>query len=271
MNAPRLDAVQRLFQAEVQAGGLPAQRLQELVVADGRGSAAERLGVYVDAYRLRLIEALGIDYPTLQAVLGAPEFERLCRAYIDTYPSTTPSVRWFGRNLPGFLAATPAYATRPVLSELASFEWTQGETFDAPDAAKLSIADIAAVPPAAWAGMRLLPHPSVRRLDLRCNVPAIFRAQAAGKKRPAPKRTAAALPWLLWRDEVLDIRWRSLKADEAQAFDAICANRSFAEVCELLCGHVDAAQAPLHAAGLLKRWITDGLISDLEFERSNSE
>lgn len=258
---PALSAVQGQFQDYV-LGAVPG--IEALVIGNERGDAQTRLGVYADAYRLRLLEILGNDYEALRLFLGADKFERMGRAYIEAHPSDTASVRWFGRHLPEFLRDAPGYAARPVLAEMARFEWSKGEVFDAPDAEPLPIATIAAVAPESWPHMHLQPHPALRRLDLRWNVPAICLAYEARQAVPKHRARAQHLPWLLWRDEALNIRWRPLGADEAAAIDALCAGGSFGQICELLCQWVEPEQAAMHAAGLLKRWVVDRLIADLE-------
>lgn len=237
---------------------------EDLVLADGKADAATRLGVYADAYRLRLLEVLGNDYPTLRAVSGAEQFEHIGRSYIESHPSDTPSVRWFGRHLPEFLAQSPGLERHELLAELAAFEWSKGAVFDAPEAPALELAAVAAVPPESWPEMRLLTQPSLRRLDLRWNVPALFQSQEAQQELPEPRREDQPVRWLLWRDAELDIRWRSLNEDEAAALDAALAGASFGEICERLCEWVEAEEAAMHAAGLLKRWIFDGLVTGIE-------
>jgi len=255
-----LGSQQRLQDYLLRAGGAA----EDLVLADARAGAATRLGVYADAYRLRLLEVLGNDYPTLRAVSGTEQFEHIGRSYIEAHPSDTPSVRWFGRHLPGFLAQLPGLERHELLAELAAFEWAKAAVFDAPEAPALELAAVAAVPPESWPEMRLLTQPSLRRLDLRWNAPALFQAQEAQQKLPAPERGDEPIHWLLWRDAGLDIRWRSLAEDEAAAFDAMLGSASFGEICERLCEWVEAEQAAMHAAGLLKRWIVDGLVVELE-------
>lgn len=259
--SPALAQLQQQFQRYV-LGAAPV--IEAAVTGNERGDAATRLRVYADAYRLRLLEALGNDYEALRRFIGEARFERLGRAYIEEHPSDTPSVRWFGRHLPQFLRRAPAYAARPVLAELAQFEWSKGEVFDAPDAPPLALEAVAAVAPDRWPGMQLQPHPGLRRLDLRWNVPAICLAYEQGQPAPRHRARARALPWLLWRDAALNIRWRSLGADEAAAFDALSGGASFGTLCELLCQWLEPEHAALHAASLLKRWIVDGLIVDLD-------
>jgi hypothetical protein len=255
----RLPGLQRRFQdCVLQPGGTAAG----LVTGDGRADAATRLGVYADAYRLRLLEVLGNDYPALRQLAGAGEFERIGRAYLEASPSLTPSVRWFGRHLPEFLRS--AVPEHPAYADLALFEWKQGEAFDGPDAGSLPLEAMAAVPPESWPEMRLLLHPTLRRLDLRWNAPALFQAHEMQQPLPVPEAAGGAVPWLIWRDAALDVRWRSLGEDEAAALDAAAAGSAFGEICERLCEWVEAEQVALHAAGLLKRWLVDGLVVELE-------
>lgn len=261
LKAPTLADLQGQFQGYV-LGAAPG--IEAAVIGNDRGDARTRLSVYADAYRLRLLEVLGNDYEALRLFLGPDKFERMGRAYIEAHPSDTASVRWFGRHLAEFLSNSAGYAARPVLGELALFEWKKAEVFDSPDVEPVALEAIAAVPPESWSEMRLLPHPTLRRLDLRWNVPAICLAYEAQEKVPKARAKAQAVPWLLWRDEELNIRWRPLGADEAAALDALCAGSSFGELCELLCEWVEPEQAAMHAAGLLKRWVVDHLIADLE-------
>ncbi|MGH8500973.1 MAG: DNA-binding domain-containing protein [Gammaproteobacteria bacterium] len=234
-------------------------RVTAWVTGTARASAEERLAVYGHAYRLRLLEALEGDFLGLKTLLGDPEFERLGRAYIDAHPSGHPSLRWFGKYLSAFLERTPPYAAQPVLAEMAAFEWAQGEVFDAEDDAALGVEDIAALPPDAWPAMRLEFHPSVRRLNLDWNAPSIWQAVNKKETPPAPTQSESVIPWLLWRSQ-LEIRWRSLAADEAWAIDACAQGHDFSEVCAGLCEWLEASDAALHAAVMLKRWAIDGLV-----------
>ena len=77
------------------------------------------LGVYRDAYALRLIEVLTNDYPGLMAMAGPADFDRMARAYIAAHPSHHPSVRWFGARLAGFLASTAPYSGLAAAAEMA--------------------------------------------------------------------------------------------------------------------------------------------------------
>lgn len=237
--------------------------MEEYVVGTRQASAAERLEVYAQAYRLRLLEALGKDFPALKTLLGEEAFDAMGRAYIDAYPSHHPSVRWFGRHLVEFLCDTAHYNTQPVLAEMAAFEWTQSDVFDSAEAAVITIEDLGATRPECWAAMRLERHPTVRRLDLTWNVPVLWRAIDKNEKPPQPQRAEVPVAWVLWRKD-LKIFWRSLEVDEAWAIDACPQGYTFGEICEGLCEWIDEVHTPLRAASLIKQWISDGMIARID-------
>jgi len=234
--------------------------------------AQTRVAIYYDAYRLRLLEALDANYPVLHAWIGDDEFEQLGLAYLDTHPSRHFSIRYFGHRLPEF-RGTEAYRDRPYLAEMAAFEWALSEAFDAADDDTMRIEDMAGIPPDAWPTMHFRFHASMRRLNLRWNVPAIWNpinrnieSEKNGDEPTAevPAPTAEEYPrsWLIWREE-LKTYFRSLPVDEAWAIDTAVAGGTFAEICEGLVEWIDAQNVAVHAAGLLKQWITNGLISEI--------
>lgn len=228
------------------------------VVGDALAGAEERVQIYVEAYRLRLLEVLQDNYTGLQALLGAEQFDAMGRAYIDAHPSTHPSVRWFGRHLEAFLRETAPYNERPYLAEMAAFEWAQGLVFDAADAPAAGLDALASVTPEAWAGLRFGLHPAVRQLTLHWNVPQAWQALESGEE-PALHANDVVASWLLWRAQFMS-HWRSLSEDEAWALEALREGRNFGELCEGLCRWHAPEGVALQAASLLKRWLTDGLI-----------
>jgi hypothetical protein len=238
------------------------ERMLERVVGSAKVSAPRRLAIYYDAYRLRLIEALDSNYPVLHAWMGDDEFEHLGLAYLEAHPSTHFSIRYFGDRLSEYLASAENYRDKPFLGEMAALEWAMSEAFDAPDSPGVDLDAMASIPPEAWPEMRLTLHASVYRLDLRWNVPAIWKAI---KEEQAPGEPAAGewpQPWLVWRQD-LKIFFRSLSVDEAWAIDAVRKGETFASICEGLVEWIDTQNVALQAAGLLKRWIIDGMITSI--------
>ncbi len=257
-NAGSLGDLQRAFQDYL------------LVTADGfAGSVrdtkkADRLtllGVYRDAYALRLIEVLTNDFPGLMAMAGPADFDHMARAYIAAHPSRTPSVRWFGRHLADFLAGTAPYDTTPAAAEMARFEWTLGQAFDAPDQPPVAAADLMALAPEAWETLSFAPLPSLHRLALAFEVPQAWQQRA--EVEPGNLEVAGAsgpVPWVIWRPE-RTTHFRSMEAHEAAALDALIAGKTFPDICEALVSHVGEEQAAARAASLLRGWVEAGMIA----------
>ena len=214
------------------------------VVLRVRGAdAAQRLRIYADAYRLRLVEILGNDFPATRGVLGEGGFAGFAERYLQAHPSTRPSVRHAGSEFAGWLEMQADAPTG--LHELARFEWLQAAAFDAPDAPTLGIDDIAALAPEAWPGLRLRLHPATRLLD--------GERLAVVDGAPALADIDSPARWLLWRDADGDVHWRLLEDDEAGALHAAAGGSDFRGLCERL-------SAP-RAVSLLKRWLADGLLA----------
>src|SRR5690348_2123522 len=117
-----MSALGRLERA-IQASVLAGHEAGHMHVAHTQdGSVPTRLGIYRNAYCLRLTEALATTYPALSALLGEEQFHALARRYIDLYPSRHYSIRYFGHRLASLLATEPAYYSTPVLADLARWE-----------------------------------------------------------------------------------------------------------------------------------------------------
>ena len=223
-------------------------------------SAQQRLTIYYDAYRLRLLEALDSNYPVLHTWIGDKAFRSLGLAYIEAYPSKHFSIRYFGHRLPEFLSTADSYRDKPYVSEMALLEWALSEAFDAPDCPVMTPDKIVAVPPDDWADMRFQLHASMRLVKLRWNVPMIWKAIKAEQAPEKPKPEEWPIAWLVWRQDLITY-FRSLSVDEIWALDAAQTGHSFADLCEGLCEWIDAQNVAQHAAGYLKQWAGDGLIS----------
>lgn len=234
------------------------------LVGTREASATERLAVYGTSYRLRLGEALETDFPALKGLLGDAEFERLVQQYVDAFPSRHASLRWFGRHLEIYLRDTSPYRAQPVLAEMASFEWAQGEVFDGPDSAAVTESDVAALALERWAGMTLVFQPTLRRLQLRWNAPALWQAINDDQVPPPQiQQTERAVDWAVWRKE-LNTFWRSLEHDEAWAISSAIGGEPFGAICEGLGRWHAPEDTPLRAAGLLRQWVCDRMVSHIE-------
>lgn len=244
-------------------------------------SPQTRLGIYRNAYQMRLIEALTDHYPSLALLLGDKTFQQLGLAYLADYPSQHYSVRYFGEQLSDYLIQSShhyhAYhADYPTdfLAEMAQFEWQLRYAFDAGDAPPLQLTDLQAIPMEQWSTLVFRLHPSLVRLDLTWNTATIWQALQTHNDDSTNHQTDETIPaaikqehpsaWRIWREANYRTFFRPLDVDEAWALDAILQQQNFADICSGLCEWVDEQYAPQRAVTFILSWLKDGLIVGVE-------
>ena len=237
------------------------RQIQSRIIGTPKVPVETRLGIYADAYRFRLIDALADSYPTVHTLLGDDDFITLANAYIDHCPSQHFSIRWFGHQLPAFLQQTAPYSGSPALREMALFEWTLRDVFDAQDFTPLTMDDLRQLPAERWSDLRLQFNPTIQRIELSWNVPALWQEVDKQLDPSEPISYEYPLPWICWRKIDQKNWFRSMDVDEAWALDQMRQQASFADICEGLCEWVDAQHAPARAAGHISRWCEDELIT----------
>jgi len=225
------------------------------VVGTERVPIATRLGIYRHAYRARLIDALRANYPALAKLLGDERFARLGAAYVDAHDSHFSSIRHYGDALAASVAT-------PFLAELAQWEWTIADVFDAADAVPVTVATLASIAPEEWSELCFAFHPSTRRLSLTSNATQVWKALTGDAEPPTPRTDVEPTAWLLWRQDLRTL-YRSASAAEAQMIDGAITGRSFGELCTDLCVHCTEDEAPARAASFLREWVESGLIVDV--------
>ena len=221
------------------------------------------LGIYRNAYAIRLIKILRGDFSRLHRLVGDAMFDRLAGDYLAAQPSTSFSVRWVGAGLPDFLAAHETWRRNPELAQLARLEWAQIMAFDAADVPLARREDLAPIAPADWPNLVFAPHASVQVLAISPDIFAMWQVLGGDEALGArPTRFAADTPHLVWRLG-LDVKLRPLEPDEAEAFAAAIAGENFAAICERLADFVGFERAAARAAELLDRWLNAGMIGEI--------
>ena len=120
-------------------------------------SAAVLRGLRVHANTIshaRLV-ALEDTFPRTRDHLGAAEFNRVSRAFIDVGGALGRSLALIGEAFPGWLAD-------PVAADLARVEWAWLESYHAADAPALTLADLAGLDEAALLDLAVRCHPTLR-------------------------------------------------------------------------------------------------------------
>ena len=238
--------------------------LETLIKSDERLAAEDRLDVYANAYFYRIHDVLAQDFPTLASALGETDFHDLVTSYLAVHPSESPSLRWIGERLPGFLAGHDSTASLrsacPFAADLAAYEWATEAVFDAADSEAAQREDLAAVPAEDWDALRIQLRPSVRLLHLDWPVQRLRKAQRDELEIPDVDPEPTAL--CLWRHDERVVH-REIDGLEGQALHLAKRGSDFGALCAAVAEEVGEDKAPSLAATWLARWIEDGLIRAL--------
>lgn len=246
-----LASFQDAFQRAVVDGD---EDVLEDIAENAREDRRTLLGVYQNAYVLRLIEFLANDYEKLHGLLGDDQFDEMARAYIAAHPSQTRNARWYGARLPDFLETTEPYKATPVVADMARLERALTDVFDAEDARVLTLEDLGKIAPQDWPGLTFSPHPATRRIDISTNADEIWRALHNEQTPPEPANLGEPRRIVVYRPEGM-ATFRVMPTDEAMMWDEAANGVGFSVLCEMLSMYAGEDEAPARAAGYLQGWI----------------
>ncbi|MEZ6068530.1 MAG: DNA-binding domain-containing protein [Planctomycetaceae bacterium] len=163
-------------------------------------TSVERLAVYSNAYRARLIECLSGEFATLATIVGSETFDQLASEYLQARPSTSYTLGELGREFPGYLARTrppragddesPDWAD--LVIDVATLDRCYAEVFDGPgeEGASPLAADAISEVPVERVG-KLIVRPTASLRLLRFKFP-VHELGAAGARGDSGQLVAAA-------------------------------------------------------------------------------
>lgn len=199
---------QRAFAAAL-TGGSPG--IADKVIGDAI-PAESRVQVYLNHFRISLLEALAATFPVTRALVGEAFFAQTARAFLVYEPPGSPVLAEYGAGFPTFLASLPDLGGHNYLPDVAAFEWALNLAGWAPDQDVLTAADLPDPDDAARLALPL--HASAQRLSTPFPVAEIW--QVHQPDAPAIQRIemgGGAERLLVWRNGI-DACWRKLDAGE---------------------------------------------------------
>ena len=224
---------------------------------------------------LAAIEPLRVDEPKLSRLKSLPQKTALgsevasvgaasaatARPESNRQLEGATSIAW---NESGASAARRTSDAIALLAELARFERTLLDAFDAADADRLDWRTFEALPADDWPGLRLILHPSLRHLPTHTRAVAEWQSLGETGEGDAVMDVVPAAVFV-WRDAERVTRFRAFDADEEAALVGLMTGHDFASVCEEQVAFHDAAAIPSRVIGWLRAWVDDGLmVADIE-------
>jgi hypothetical protein len=134
---------------------------EEHLAGNERLSGVEQLEIYREQFYLRHTASLVEDFPGVGGILGQDDWDRLIWDYLESEPPTSHDLAELGAGLAAFIETRDWLEHRELLVDMARLEYSHMLVFDAPDAAPLDPAKLAAVPEDAWERALLVPDPGL--------------------------------------------------------------------------------------------------------------
>lgn len=209
-------------------------------------SPEAQLAVYINGYRLRLIEAVRADYPALLALLGEVAFDRMAMAYIERHP---PAHFNLDRYPHGFAAFAAGTMPGDFAADLARLEGAIAEVFMQEDSEVLDPSGMRQLSPEAFGEMKLALRAASRLLALSWPAERYLAAWRAREAPPVPQPQAEYVFLVRHRNEV---RRHLLGEAEYRVLAALAEGMAVGQALGAAASH-DAALLP-EIAGNLQRW-----------------
>lgn len=232
------------------------------VTEQGQVPVSTRLGIYGNAYKVRLKGSIENDHEMLGIYLGDELFDLLAAGYIASKPSHYTSLRDFCQHLPEYLRTTEPFADNPIIAEIADFERLLLIAFDAGNAKRTTIEDLTSIPQEQWPDLKLRFHPSLQIYATHWN--SVPSWQALKAERSPPQQEELNAQWLIWRNRDRVTEFRSLANDEYAMLNDFLQGNTFAEICELLLEYHAEEEVATSAITHLTSWLKIGIISSFQ-------
>jgi hypothetical protein len=140
---------------------------------------ADCVSVYRNTSRIALTNALRLNYPAVQRLVGDEFFAAAADIFITNEPPRMAWLDLYGAEFPEFLEGFKPAASLRYLPDIARLERAVSRALHAADRDTVTPTQLARIPQSSAESVRFTPHPSVSLLSSEYPVDAIWRAVLA--------------------------------------------------------------------------------------------
>jgi len=220
-------------------------------------SARDRLDIYYNAYRLRLIDVLLDTFEHTAVYLGDDWFNQLAADYVQSHPSTYKNIGLYGRDFPQFLAERLPEDLE--VSELALMDWKLRRAFDGADSSVMTQDDLQQLA-SEGASIRLQAVPTLTTCTQHFNTLDIWHAINQDQTPPVVEPLPQPIEILIWR-KGHSPHFRSLSRIEAAAIARVCFSDTLDAIGAALEKDFPDVDVATEFGVMLHRWLDDEIIS----------
>jgi len=219
-------------------------------------SARQRLDIYYNAYRLRLVDVLLDTFEHTAIYLGDDWFNQLAMDFVQLHPSTCKNIGLYGRGFPGFLVEQ--LPEDKEVSELATMDWKLRRAFDGADSAVMTLDDLQHF--ASEESICLQPVPTLTRCKQYFNTLEIWNAINQDQTPPEVGALPEHIELLIWR-KGHSPHFRSLSQIESAAITRVCVGDTLDAIGAALEKDFADVDVATEFGVMLHRWLDDEIIS----------
>ena len=219
-------------------------------------SARDRLDIYYNAYRFRLIDVLLDTFEHTAIYLGDDWFKQLATEYVQTHPSTYKNIGLYGKDFPAFLAEQ--LADDMEVTELALMDWKLRRAFDGLDSTVMTQGDLQQLA-GEGVSIYLQAVPTLTMCTQHFNTLDIWNAINQDQTPPAVERLPQPIDMLIWR-KGYSPHFRSLSPIESAAIGCIVSGAMLEDIGAKLENDFTDADVATEFGLMLHRWLEDGII-----------
>ena len=141
---------------------------------------ADRVSIYRNTSRIALTNALRLNYPAVQGLVGEDFFAAAADVFISKEPPRMAWLDFYGVEFPEFLEGFAPATSLPYLPDVARLERAVSRALHAADREAITPAQLTSLAESAQGSVCFVPQPSISLLFSKYPVDAIWRAVLAG-------------------------------------------------------------------------------------------
>ena len=221
-------------------------------------SSEERLAIYHNAYRVRLIDVLLDTFEHTAIYLGDEWFTHLASDYVQSHHSTVNNIGLYGRDFSSFLKTQ--LADDLEVAELASLDWKLRRAFDGGDCHIMTLEhlqQLAGIEP-QLTQLQLIPTLSVVTQNF--NTLDIWHAINLNENPPLVESLPEPVDILIWR-KGHSPHFRSISEIESFAISCVLRGDNLEEIGAELQAKYPELDAVTEFGCMLHRWIDEQILA----------
>ncbi|WP_394210162.1 putative DNA-binding domain-containing protein [Enterovibrio calviensis] len=218
----------------------------------------DRLAIYHNAYRVRLIDVLRDTFGHTVTYLGDDWFNQLAASYVQSHTSVYNNIGLYGEGFPPYLAEQ--LADDLDVAELATLDWILRRAFDGADSTVMTLEHLQQVASGDPETGSLHAVPTLSIITHQFNTLDIWHAIDQDGTPPTVEPLQQPVDVLIWR-KGHSPHFRSLSPIESEAIGYVRAGETLNDIGAKLMEKFPDEDVSTQFGHMLLRWINDEILA----------